>query len=274
MQGEERRTMKRWLVMLSVVLAASLMVSACGRGSSSPEETPTPGVELTSTSIPRPPAGPIDTAVPPSPSAPIDAAPAATVPAARAAVPTGTQTGRQAAEAAFAVALRQFEGVSDADCQTNNPQKRPCVSAQSSPSTVQRGIAAFGVSDPEGFGGVVGVLGRDPAGEWRFWFAGQQAYQLLVLPGDMLICAEGDSLNVRSAPATDARIVGSLPDLAAVRAEAFVLTEPASGGQEPGYGWYHLSAPLDGWAYSKYLTNALLGDCALRDGIEARGPGQ
>lgn len=191
---------------------------------------------------------------------------------ARTAVPTGTQTSQQAADAAFAAALKQFEGVSDADCQTNNPQKRPCVSAQSSPSTVQRGIAAFGVSDPEGFGAFVGVLGRDPAGEWKFWFVGQQAYQLLTLPGDMLVCAEGQGLNVRSAPTTNAPIVGSLQDLAPVRAEAFVLTEPASDRHKPGYGWYHLSAPLDGWAYSKYLTNALLGDCSLRDGIEARGP--
>lgn len=164
--------------------------------------------------------------------------------------------------------------MSDADCETNNPQKKQCVSAQSSPSTVQRGIAVFGVSDPGGFGAFAGVLGRDPAGEWKFWFATQQAYQLLVLPGDMLVCAEGDSLNVRSAPTTDAQVVGSLSDLTAVRAEEFVLTEPASDLDKPGYGWYHLSAPLDGWAYSKYLTNADLGDCSLRDGIEAGGPGQ
>lgn len=48
----------------------------------------------------------------------------------------------------------------------------------------------------------------------------------------------------------DVRAVGVLEDLTTVRAEEFVLTERASDLQH-GYGWFRLSSPLDGWAYSK-----------------------
>jgi hypothetical protein len=253
----------RYLPVAATLMAALLLFAACG----GQEEAAAPSATTeaaTPTGAETEEARPSRTAVPPSPTTPA----ATTTP-----VPSGTQTSQQAADAAFAAALEQFQAVSEEDCETNNPQKKQCVSAQSSPSEAQRGIAAFGVYDPEGIGGFVGVLGRDPAGEWRLWFETQQAYQLLALPGDMLVCAEGDSLNVRSAPAIDAPVVGSLNDLTAVRAEEFVLTEPASDADEPGYGWYHLSAPLDGWAHSKYLTNALLEDCTLRDAIEAGGSG-
>jgi hypothetical protein len=176
------------------------------------------------------------------------------------------QAAATAVDAAFAAALEHFDAVSDADCTTNNPQEKDCVSAQSQPSTVQRGIAVFGVGPPDG-PGFVGVLGRDPAGEWNFWLGGQQFYQLLILPEDMIVCAESQRLNVRSAPMTDAPVVGKLEDLTMVRAEEFVLTEPGSGPQQ-GYGWFRLSSPLDGWAYSKYLTNASQGDCTLHDALE------
>ena len=102
-----------------------------------------------------------------------------------------------------------------------------------------------------------------------FWRAGQQDYQLFILPGDALVCAYGEGLNVRSAATTDAPAVGTIEDLTGVRAEEFVLTERGSGDlQQHGYGWFRLSSPLDGWAYSKYLTAASLEDCALHDALE------
>ena len=171
-----------------------------------------------------------------------------------------------AVDAASAAALEYFDAVSDADCETNNPQNRQCVGLASQPSTVQRGIAVFGVGSPDG-PGFAGVLGRDPAGEWKFWRAGQQDYQLLTLPGDALVCAYGAGLNVRSEPTTDAPAVGTIEDLTGVRAEEFVLTERGSDLQQ-GYGWFRLSSPLDGWAYSKYLTAASWDDCALHDALE------
>jgi hypothetical protein len=177
-----------------------------------------------------------------------------------------TPTSQQPVDAALAAALEYFDAVSDADCQTNNPQNRQCVDLLSQPSTVQGGIAVFGVGSPDG-GGFAGVLGRDPDGEWEFWRAGQQDYQLLTLPGDALVCAYGAGLNVRSAATTDAPAVGVIEDLTGVRAEEFVLTEPGSDLQN-GYGWFRLSSPLDGWAYSKYLTAASLDDCDLHDALE------
>ncbi len=170
-----------------------------------------------------------------------------------------------AVDAAIAAALEYYDAVSDADCETNNPQNKQCIGLSSQPSTVQGGIAVFGVASPDG-GGFVAVLGRDPAGEWKFWRAGQQDYQLLTLPGDALVCAYGSRLNVRTAPTTDAPAVGILEDLTGVRAEEFVLT--VQGELQFGYGWFRLSSPLDGWSYSKYLTNASLGDCALHDALE------
>jgi hypothetical protein len=177
-----------------------------------------------------------------------------------------TPTSQQAVDAAFAAALEYFDAVSDADCETNNPQNKQCVGLSSQPSTVQRGIAVFGVGPPDG-PGFAGVLGRDSAGEWKFWRAGQQDYQLLTLPGDALVCAYGAGLNVRSAPTTDAPAVGIYEDLTRVRAEEFVLTEQGSDLQN-GYGWFRLRSPLDGWAYSKYLTAANSDDCALHDALE------
>lgn len=251
--------MKTASMAIPLLLAICLAVlSACGGGGGGgPTATPLPtaATALTPTLV--------------TPTPPARLTPSGTVTATGTPVPTGTPTSQQPVDAAFAAALEWFDAVSDADCQTNNPQKKHCVEALSEPFTVQRGIAAFGVADPEGVGGFVGVLGRDPAGEWKSWFGGQQAYQLLTLPGDMLVCAEGERLNVRSAPTTDAPAVGQLDDLTTVRAEEFVLTEPASDLYTPGYGWYHLSSPQDGWAYSKYLTDARNGDCTLRDALEA-----
>ncbi len=179
-----------------------------------------------------------------------------------------TPTTEPAVDAALAAALEYFDAVGDADCETNNPQNKQCVGLSSQPSTVQRGIAVYGVGSPDG-PGFAGVLGRDPAGEWQFWRAGQQDYQLLTLPGDALVCAYSAGLNVRSEPTTDAPAVGVIEDLTGVRAEEFTLTERGSDDQQQhGYGWFRLSSPLDGWAYSKYLTAASWDDCALHDALE------
>ncbi len=177
-----------------------------------------------------------------------------------------TPISQPAVDAPLAAALEYYDAVSDADCETNNPQNKQCVGLSSQLSTVQGGIAVFGVASPDGPGGFVAVLGLDPAGEWKFWRAGQQDYQLLTLPGDALVCAYGSRLNVRSAPTTDAPAVGLLEDLTGVRAEEFVLTVP--GELQHGYGWFRLSSPLDGWVYSQYLTAALWDDCSLHDALE------
>lgn len=172
-----------------------------------------------------------------------------------------TQTPEQAAETSLAAAVELFNANPDPDCQVGQP--RVCLQASSTPEQAARGIAQFGVggSGPEGQGAFLGVLGRDPAGAWRFWFGSQNVfYQRLDLPGETVVCAP-DGLNVRSGPSTEAAIVGTLPDFARVTAVQFTLTQPGtmpteSADQVTGAGWYRLSTPIEGWSSSLYLTNA------------------
>ena len=72
-----------------------------------------------------------------------------------------TLASEQAVDSAIAAALEYYDAVSDADCLTNNPQNKQCVGLSSQPSTVQGGIAVFGVASPDGTG-FVAVLGLDP----------------------------------------------------------------------------------------------------------------
>lgn len=240
----------KWLAaLLFPLLVATVALGCGGEEGESPMTTPEAPAEATGEATPG---------VTPNPQA--TATPEVTT--------DRTPTSQQALDAALAAALAYFDAVSDADCETNNPQNKNCAGLSSQLSTVQGGIAVFGVGPPDG-PGFVGVLGLDPAGEWKAWRAVQQDYQLLTLPADALVCAYGSRLNVRSKPTTDAPAVGVLEDLTRVRAEEFVLTERASDDlQQHGYGWFRLSSPLDGWAYSKYLTNASWDDCALHDALE------
>ena len=234
-----------------LVMAAALAVGAIACGGDGGESPDTPSLEVTPQPTATAEGETPEAAVTPEPTAPAE--------------PT-VEPSPEAVDAAFAAALEHFDAVSEADCETNNPQNKLCAALISQPSTVQRGIAVFGLHDPDG-PGFVGVLGRDPSGEWKFWFGGQQTHQLLTLPGDALVCGYGAGLTVGSAPETDAAAVGVLEDLTTVRAEEFVLTEQARDPAH-GYGWFRLSLPLNGWAYSKYLTAASGGDCFLHDGME------
>ncbi len=237
--------------LIILVMAAALVVGATACGGDGGEGRDTPSLEVTPQPTATAEGETPEAAVTPEPTAPAE--------------PT-VELSTEAVDAAFAAALELFDAVSDADCETNNPQNKSCAGLSSQPSTVQRGIAVFGVASPDG-PGFAGVLGRDPAGEWKFWRAGQQDYQLLTLPGDALVCGYGAGLTVGSAPTADAAAVGVLDDLTRVRAEEFVLTERASDLQH-GYGWFRLSSPLDGWAYSKYLTAASWEDCSTHDAME------
>ncbi|MGE0543961.1 MAG: SH3 domain-containing protein [Dehalococcoidia bacterium] len=172
------------------------------------------------------------------------------------------QTPDEAAATSLAAALRIFDGTDDPACHAGMGDQ-VCVRPSSTPEQAARGIATFGVSGsgPGGAGGFFGVLGRDPAGAWQFWYGTQNvSYQLLTLPGEMIVCAAG-GLNVRAGPSVEASVVGTLPDLTRVSAEQFTLTQPGtmpteSSDQVIGDGWYRLGGPIEGWASSHYLTNA------------------
>ncbi|MFQ5880031.1 MAG: hypothetical protein ACE5IZ_07670 [Dehalococcoidia bacterium] len=255
--------MGKLATVIPLALAALLLGSACG-GGGQPAASPTPGAP-SPTVVSQ--ASPTLTPTPVTPTPSARPTPGATVTATATPVATATAASQQAVDAALAAALKVFDGLTDADCLANNPHKKDCVAPRSQPSTVQRGVAVFRVSYPGAPPVFGGVLGRDPAGEWKFWVAGQNYPHMVTLPGDVLVCAEGERLNVRSAPTIHAPVVGKLNHLTTARAEEFVLTEPGSYPRKRGYGWYRLSAPQEGWAYSKYLTGD--GSCAFRDALEA-----
>ena len=181
-----------------------------------------------------------------------------------------TQTATEAAASSLAAAVRIFDADPDPACAVG--QAQVCLQPSSTPEQAALGIARFGVSGsgPEGQGAFLGILGRDPDGGWQFWFGTQNTvYQLLDLPGAMTVCADGDGLNIRAAPSTDAAIVMTLPDLTGVTAVQFTLTQPgalptATTDQVVGSGWYYLSAPVEGWASSLYLENAALERTAMQ----------
>jgi hypothetical protein len=178
-----------------------------------------------------------------------------------------------AGEQAFQAALKYFDGVPAAECQRSNPQQKRCLMFSSQPQSPERGIALIGVSDPGGGGGAMAVFARDSAGAWVYWFATQNVtYRLLELPGDMIVCADGTGVRLRAGPSTTDAVVGSLTDGTKTHAEQFVLTEPAPATSDrPGYGWYQLAdaGNRKAWVYSKYLSDARLGNCDLRNLAEA-----
>ncbi len=160
-------------------------------------------------------------------------------------------------------------GVVDAAC-TPSPETPVCIIPNPySLGTPQYGTAAFGISSYPG-GGAIEFLGKTPEGEWKFWFGTQNiTYQLTVLPGDMRVCAGGAGLNVRASPAVESEALTLLNDDTIISVDRFVLTEPRSSspttGVQAGFGWYHLTSPREGWAFSKYLSAASLGDCSMHD---------
>ena len=186
----------------------------------------------------------------------------------------------QADEDAFAAALRIFAGVPDDECLAgNNPAMKDCIVPPDDRESEARGVAGFGLIAASRVHGALGVLGRQPSGAWGFFLITDGAhYQLVGLPGELIVCAEGAGLNVRAAPSTEAEVLVALPDLARVQAEAFLLTEPGDNGPgrvaRAGAGWYRLSAPAEGWAYSRYLSNTTVDawmnqrECSWRDTVE------
>lgn len=110
------------------------------------------------------------------------------------------------------------------------------------------------------------VYGQDQAGAWDEWFGTQNtSYHLFVLPGDMLVCADGQGVNVRSGPSTSASLVVLLKDLSKVRAESFLFTQPADAKGLGGQGWYRISSPQAGWTRADFLSDAGLGNCDFRN---------
>lgn len=247
--------------------AAAFVVSACNDGNEATVEFVSPQANATASAT-IVASSPVATATRPLTETPTQApSPSPT--------PETFPAGR---EPAIAAALAEVDGLyvspltRDA-CLANNPQKRVCVELKSADSTVDRGIAEFAGGDPEG-GGFTFYMGRNAGGQWHFWFGTQQqSYRLTSLPGDVLVCADGDGANVREQPQSGAASAGLATDLTSLHAVEFVLTSPGSfrtQGQ-PGAGWYRVSGYLNGWLDARYETAAALGSCTLRDAFEGTG---
>ena len=177
--------------------------------------------------------------------------------------------GEDPAEAALAAGIELLDGVSEADCTTNNPEEKECVSIDpNSREVASRGIGVLGVQAPRGSGYAL-LMGHEPDGNWAYYAGGQQYYQASKLPGEMTVCTQGTGLNVRANPSADAELVRTVEDNSTVTGEEFVLTQPGTpptASPVAGYGWYRISAPVEGWVYSKYVSG--LADCSLHDGLE------
>jgi hypothetical protein len=230
----------KWLAALLVPLLAATLAIACGEeGQEAAEGTLSPGAT-------------------PSASRTVTATPG-----------PGTATPESEADRALAAAEVVFGGVVGPNC-TPTAESPVCILPLPSAGTPERGIAAFQTSFYPG-GGAIEFLGKTPEGEWQFWFGTQDiTYQLTVLPGEMRVCAGGEGLNLRASPSVDSESLALLNDDEVVAVDRFALTEPgkrSATGAEAGYGWYQLTSPEEGWAYSKYLSDASLGDCSVHDAL-------
>lgn len=184
--------------------------------------------------------------------------------------PTPTVSAAQATDDAFKAGLTIFNAVSNDDCRTNNPQQKACLVEGVNQSSPDRGAAAFELGDPIAGGGATVVLGRDPQGQWGFWYGTQQEiFRTFDLPADMRVCGFGQGLQLRAEPSATSEALMSLSDGSTVRAEEFLLTAPGDyAGHTVGSGWYRVSAPVPGWVQSQLVADAKSGDCALHDAIE------
>jgi hypothetical protein len=125
-------------------------------------------------------------------------------------------------------------------------------------------MLATGIATGPG-GGAATFYGRHADGTWEFWFATQNSGGPQTrLPGDMLVCAQGDGLNLRAEPSTSAAVVTLIPDGTIVRGDRFVMTDPPSPGvrmQPHPDGWYHITSPQEGWAYDRFLVETPPATC-------------
>lgn len=253
--------------MAALVLFLVLAGPACGGNGGSPAtETPAaviPFPTVTAT-ISQPPATPA--AAPTTPVTTLTPAPAVVTPAADG----------PGAEAAIAAAEEQL-GATHLDsltrdaCEAANPPNGLCISLQSSPAEVARGVARFTAGSLDG-GGFRLYMGRDPGGQWAFWFGTQQRVDVLdELPGALLACGASGPVPVFAGPSGFSSSTGSVARLVQLDAEAFVLIKPGSfavdGGR--GEGWYYVTSPVTGWVSAAEVTSAALGDCLLHDDLAA-----
>jgi hypothetical protein len=155
----------------------------------------------------------------------------------------------------------------------DDPLGGACILTLSDDSTATAGMAVFGVQYPN-TAETREVLGRVSDGSWQPWFRAQNViYQLISLPGAMRVCAEGNLVDVRAGPTQSARTLDVLTDGTPLMADGFLLAQAGSfstNAPPPGdIGWYHLTAPLQGWISSRMISDASLGTCSWHDALRS-----
>jgi hypothetical protein len=243
----------------AVASLVSLGPVGCGGGASTPTATP-------AAPSPYPSSAAVDT---PSPVVAISS-PGVATPA-----PAGTPSGVFLVAAAEAAALKELNAIyttvlTQEGCMVNNPARKLCILLESQPNDAFGGVLLFGMTSPDG-GGAALYFGRMQDGSWHYWFGTQNdTYQLVKFPADGIVCARGGGLNVREQPSTTASVVTLLKDLAPIRAEEFVLTQPGAfghAGPDPD-GWYRISAPVPGWVNYRYVSAASFKTCEFHDAVQ------
>ncbi len=179
--------------------------------------------------------------------------------------------------AAIQTAVRVFpEAKTEPDCIATTP----CIQAFDPGSSLAAGIIKLSYTAPAGVGSAALFFAKDQTDTWQYWFGAQQAtHRLTEMPGLVMVCADGDGLNVRAGPASVARSVAVVPDGTTFEARAFVLTEPGTASTA-GAGWYRVvtvtqtdrgAVTGEAWVFSRFVSDVRRGNCDTRNALE--GPG-
>jgi len=163
--------------------------------------------------------------------------------------------GGDPATLAFQAAVQAFNGVPAAECADNGLTPPAGADACLSVSAEQaaqagRGLVAVQVAISPEVQTFIAVMGAGPEGVWGLWFNGPALFNQTSLPGESRVCFE-QGLDVRAAPSAEATITAVLPVETPFTVDRFYLAQPGAWTRHPdggpGEGWYHVSAPVDGW---------------------------
>ncbi|MFN0096381.1 MAG: hypothetical protein ACKVVT_16595 [Dehalococcoidia bacterium] len=175
---------------------------------------------------------------------------------------------------AIQAALRVFTEAKGApDCVKGTP----CIEAFDPGGSIDEGVIRLSYSAEVGAAAI--YLARDQSGAWQFWFGAQQAtHRLTDLPGTLIVCADGDGLNLRSGPNAGAPTLGLAKDGERFFAKTFLITEFGDVNLKAGAGWYQVVTETkdaqgriktgEAFIFSRFTSDARLRDCTLRNALE------
>lgn len=112
-----------------------------------------------------------------------------------------------------------------------------------------------------GGGGAIVAMGRDSAGDWGLWLLYQgDDPRVVPLPGQLLVCADTETFELRTEPSADAAAAGPVARQQVLDTDEFVLTD-TGGPDTEGAGWYHVTGEVQGWIPAEDIVEASVGSC-------------